>query len=193
MTCDLIHTRCTSSDAWASRSFARLQFTLTFAAPNRAQANPYFFNTSTIFIAQSNVGNIYFSPNFGYFYFPYGEGYLNWIHKIGFGRIYWWGPPYEDTYGGWFWDHQTASNFYTDARYYSIQFYQAPPLLEMIKYYTFYTYFKSQQYNNAWLLYYDTFDLNDYRYFSAILTPGPHGLEDVFEFPNVLQLNDGGP
>jgi hypothetical protein len=159
----------------------------TFAAPNRAQANPYFFQTSTYVGTRPDGIDIYLSPDFGFFSLNANPAFpFPYIYKWGFGWI-WWNSAYEDAYGGYFWDYATNSYFYTDARYYDYKPYNlmicgsvGEPCSPDLFHYpdTLYTLLYSYTYTE-WLFYYDISSGSDFRYFRH---DGAHG-GGLFAYP----------
>ena len=77
----------------------------TFAAPNRAQAVPFF-----LLSANAQGDNWYYSPYFG----RYNISYYPYIYKDCFGWLYWYGEV-GDNGGGWFYDYNTGDYFWTSA------------------------------------------------------------------------------
>ena len=93
----------------------------TFAAPNRAQADPFFFTWKAI-----SLGNNWFLYQyFGQVYI--GNEYPR-IYKNGFGWLQYWSDAYMPNrvagggavFGNFFKDDRTGDYFYTNFQYYDV-------------------------------------------------------------------------
>lgn len=80
-------------------------------APRAQAIDPFFFQD------QVNLGNdVYYSPDFGYYYLGFYFGGQNYIFKYGFGYIYYLGDDGGD--GDYFYDFEARDTLYTNDRLY---------------------------------------------------------------------------
>jgi hypothetical protein len=95
----------------------------TFAAPNRAQADPFpfFFRTSVSYGNDAQGNSWYYSPDFGWFFLKFNDPnlpYPPWIFKWSFGPIKFLAT---DANGDYFYDLATNDILVTNAQYYEYQ------------------------------------------------------------------------
>ena len=93
----------------------------TFAAPDRAQALPFFFQTQ---VPVAGYPGWYYSRNFGYYHLgPFNIGGIRYswpfFYKLGFGLLYYW--PDEIQGESYFYDFSTGDWLNADTRTWDVE------------------------------------------------------------------------